>query len=104
MQKKRGERAWNKGARQRVIAGQGELVGFARATQVVGACRQAATGIAGELHGLFLTIADLTGWRAAKLDGCHFKIRVTQSAGIVGGGTAIFTGKHVTPPGEHRGG
>ena len=51
-----------------------------------------------------MPIADLTGRGAAELFGGYFKIRGAQSAGILIGGTAIFTGKHCLPPGGNRGG
>ena len=77
---------------------------FARTAQVVGTGRQAAAGITGELHHWFVAIADLIGGGAAMLLGSCFKIRCAQSAGIVIGGTAIFTGEHIAPPGGDRGG
>ena len=79
-------------------------MGFARTAQVVGVGRQAAAGVTGELHHRFVAIADLIGGGAAVFLGGYFKIRCAQSAGIVIGGTAIFTGKHSAPPGEDRGG
>lgn len=88
-----------------MVAGAEERsMAFAGTAQVVGSGRQAAAGIAGELHHWLVAVADLIGRGATMFLGRYFKIRCAQATGIGIRGTAIFTGKHNISPGRNRGG